>query len=71
VHRDHRRGRSQSAQTRAITPQIPWSDIIGTRNRLIHVYFDVDVNRVSDTLASDLPPLIALLEKTVASMDNA
>jgi uncharacterized protein with HEPN domain len=60
-----------SAQTRASTPQIPWSDIIGMRNRLIHAYFDVDVNRVSDTLANDLPPLIALLEKIVAPMDNA
>jgi uncharacterized protein with HEPN domain len=32
-----------STQTRASTPQIPWSDIIGMRNRLIHAYFDVDV----------------------------
>jgi uncharacterized protein with HEPN domain len=60
-----------SAQTRASTPQIPWSDIIGMRNRLIHAYFDVDVNRVSDTLAHDLPPLIACLESVVASVDNA
>jgi uncharacterized protein with HEPN domain len=58
------------AQTRASTTQIPWADIIGMRNRLIHAYFDVDVNRVSDTLANDLPPLIALLEKTVASLDK-
>jgi uncharacterized protein with HEPN domain len=41
------------------------------RNRLIHAYFDVDVNRVSDTLAHDLPPLIACLESVVASVDNA
>ena len=59
-----------SAETRASTPQIPWSDIIAMRNRLIHAYFDVDVNRVSDTLANDLPPLIALLDKTVASLDK-
>jgi uncharacterized protein with HEPN domain len=59
-----------STSTRTSTPQIPWSDIIGMRNRLIHVYFDVDVKRVSDTLANDLPPLIALLEKTVASTDD-
>jgi uncharacterized protein with HEPN domain len=58
------------AQTRARTPQIPWSDIIGMRNRLIHAYFDVDVDRVCDTLANDLPPLIALLEKTVEAVDN-
>jgi uncharacterized protein with HEPN domain len=59
-----------SAETRASAPRIPWSDIIGMRNRLIHAYFDVDVNRVSDTLANDLPPLIALLEKALASTDD-
>jgi uncharacterized protein with HEPN domain len=52
------------------TPQIPWSDVIGMRNRLIHAYFDVDVNRVSDTLANKLPPLIAHLEKTAASNET-
>jgi uncharacterized protein with HEPN domain len=60
-----------STETRASTSQIPWSDIIGMRNRLIHAYFDVDVNRVSDTLANDLPPLIVLLEKALASTDDA
>jgi|SRR5579872_3272233 len=60
-----------STETRTGTPQIPWANIIGMRNRLIHAYFDVDVNRVSDTLAHDLPPLIALLENTLAAMDNA
>ena len=59
-----------TAETRSSMPRIPWSDIIGMRNRLIHAYFDVDVNRVSDTIANDLPPLIALLEKTVASTDD-
>ncbi len=27
-------------------PEIPWSAIIGMRNRLIHAYFDVDADRV-------------------------
>jgi uncharacterized protein with HEPN domain len=40
------------------------------RNRLFHAYFDVDVNRVSDTLANNLPPLIAYLEKTAASNET-
>jgi uncharacterized protein with HEPN domain len=37
------------------------------RNRLIHVYFDIDLNRVWDTVTDDLPPLIAELEKIIAS----
>ncbi len=41
---------------------IPWKDIVGMRNRLIHAYFDIDLDRVLDTLAGDLPPLITAIE---------
>lgn len=33
------------------------------RNRLIHGYDAVDVNLLWDTLATDLPPLVAILER--------
>lgn len=46
-------------------PEIPWLNIIGMRNRLIHVYFDIDLDRVWDTITDDLPPVITLLEKIV------
>lgn len=48
-------------------PEIPWTDIVAMRNRLIHVYFDIDLDRVWDTVTDDLPPLITALEKMVAS----
>ena len=35
-----------SQETQQETPQIPWSDIISMRNRLIHAYFDIDLDRV-------------------------
>ncbi len=35
------------------------------RHRLIHVYFDVDLERVCDTIAIDLPPLIESLEQAI------
>ena len=44
-------------------PTIPWPSIIAMRNRLIHAYFDVDLDRVWDTVVDDLPPLIAELER--------
>lgn len=44
-------------------PTIPWQDIVGMRNRLIHAYFDVDLDRVWDTLKDDLPPLVAGLRR--------
>jgi len=46
-------------------PEVPWLNIIGMRNRLIHVYFDIDLDRVWDTITDDLPPVIAALEKIV------
>ena len=46
-------------------PNIPWPKIIAMRNRLIHAYFEVDLDRVWDTVVDDLPPLIAALELLV------
>jgi uncharacterized protein with HEPN domain len=48
-------------------PEIPWADIMAMRNRLIHVYFDIDLDRVVDTINDDLPPLIKNLEKITSS----
>ena len=52
-------------ETRAAYPQIPWIDIVGMRHRLIYAYFDVDLERVCDTIAVDLPPLIEGLEQII------
>ena len=49
---------------------IPWQDIVGMRNRLIHGYFDVDIDRVWDTVNSDLPELLKLLEAVVDDNGN-
>jgi uncharacterized protein with HEPN domain len=55
-----------SDEVRAAHPEIPWPDIIGMRNRLIHAYFDIDFDRVCDTIEVDLPPLIASLERVLS-----
>ncbi len=36
------------------------------RNRLIHGYFDIDLDIVYDTLSSELPSLIVALDKLLA-----
>ncbi len=46
-------------------PYIPWKKMIGLRNRLIHGYFDINLDIVLDTVLEDLPPLVADLEKIV------
>ena len=54
-----------SLETRTRCPTIPWNQVVGMRNRLIHAYFDVDLDRVWDTISGDLPALINELEKVV------
>jgi uncharacterized protein with HEPN domain len=44
-------------------PEIPWHLMRSMRNRLVHVYFEVDPKLVWDTVKNDIPPLIASLEK--------
>lgn len=43
-------------------PELPWKEMSGMRDRLIHRYFDIDLTVIRQTIAVDLPPLIALLE---------
>ena len=43
-------------------PEIPWADIIGMRHRLIHAYFDINLDILWQTVQRDLPPLIKVLD---------
>jgi len=52
-----------SAETRSQSNAIPWQDISGMRNRLIHAYFDVDLDVVWSTVTKDLPSLKAELDR--------
>jgi len=60
-------GTKISSESREDLPQIPWSNIIGIRNRLIHAYFDINLDILWKTVIEDLPPLIAELEKIAAA----
>ena len=44
-------------------PEIPWQDIVAMRNHLIHVYFDIDLDILWDTVNKDIPRLIIMLQK--------
>jgi uncharacterized protein with HEPN domain len=47
------------------TRDIPWFIIIGMRNRLVHAYFDIDLNVVWSTSTEDIPLLISELENLI------
>ncbi|GAB4427728.1 MAG: DUF86 domain-containing protein [Anaerolineales bacterium] len=44
-------------------PAIPWHLMRAMRNRIVHVYFEVDEKLMWDTIKNDLPPLIPELKK--------
>ncbi len=46
-----------SQETRSAYPDLPWREMAGMRNRIIHAYFDIDLDRVWDTVTDDLPAL--------------
>jgi uncharacterized protein with HEPN domain len=52
-----------SKDTRKTLPMIPWADIIGMRHRLMHAYFDINLDVLWNTIAKDLPPLVGVLEE--------
>ena len=56
-----------SEETRQDYPDLPWADMIGMRNRLVHAYFDIDLSLLWITITDDLPPLIELLERRIGS----
>ena len=55
--------------TRDQHPQIPWSQMVGLRNRLIHGYDEVDFDILWTILQSDLPPLILQIELIVGKSE--
>ena len=46
-------------------PDLPWPQIIGLRNRLIHAYDQVDLDILWEIVSEDLPPLSKQLEKII------
>ena len=58
--------RHVSAETRATMPEIPWPQVVGMRDRLAHGYFDVNIERVWNTVTNEFAPLISVLEKAIA-----
>jgi len=49
--------RHVSEATRQANPQIPWNKIVGTRDRVIHGYFRVDLEIIWEVVATELPRL--------------
>ena len=56
-----------SEEAYARYPEIPWPEIIGLRNRLVHGYDAVDYDILWQIINDDLPALVALLESALSA----
>lgn len=46
-------------------PEIPWFEMTGMRNAMIHEYDDVDMVIVWETVKKDIPALVIAIEKII------
>ncbi len=56
-----------SGETRTRSPLIPWTQIVGMRQIMVHGYFAVNIERVWLTASRDIPDLVRLLETYIVS----
>lgn len=47
-------------------PQIPWRDIAGMRDKIIHFYFGINLETVWLVVIEDLPKIKTLIKKALA-----
>ncbi len=53
----------------AAHPEIPWRQIIATRNRLIHAYLGIDDDTIWSIIQDDIPVLLAALKRLHQEQD--
>lgn len=54
-----------SASMKAASSEIPWPQIVATRNRLIHAYFDIDRNILWRAATEEVPALLPRLRDLI------
>jgi uncharacterized protein with HEPN domain len=49
--------------------KIPWRQIVGMRNRIIHAYFDVDLDIIWQVITQDLESLFIEVNKAITDLE--
>jgi uncharacterized protein with HEPN domain len=58
-------------ETRDANPQIAWRAATRLRNRIVHGYWDIDVETLVATAIDDLPQMIEHLESAASALQDA
>lgn len=51
-------------------PEVPWRQIIATRNRITHGYFDVDLNALWEIITADLPMVLPHIRAILGALEG-
>jgi len=62
--------RALPEDVRGLAPEIPWSNIIGMRNILVHGYFDIDTGIVWDAAMRDVPAIKPAVERLLKTLEE-
>ena len=62
--------RAVSEECKAGHGEIPWRDLVGIRNRIIHEYFRLDLRIIWEIAQRDVPALLAMVEPLVPPEKN-
>jgi len=55
---------------RAKYETLPWKEMTGMRDKLIHAYFGVDLETLWKTVKDDIPPLKQLIQKMLKDLEK-
>ncbi|MDX9973419.1 MAG: DUF86 domain-containing protein [FCB group bacterium] len=59
-----------SSQLQEAHPEIPWRRMVSIRNRLVHAYFDIDLDILWHTVRTALPELLPKLKTLLDSTED-
>jgi len=49
---------------------IPWREVIGMRDKIVHHYFDIDIEIIFDILRKDIPPLLKTIRQIITDLEQ-